>query len=681
MKRVSALFIVALFCVTALLDFFDSSTNLQQGMVARAEVSSFRFAAWSDMHVGPDLATNNLRVSEIADQIAALDPNFTIVPGDLEDSGFTADGIEVWKEAVNGQFTGDTAPSGLFDITLPSRGNYDKLVEPGDWETYFNTGQMSDQIGATNYSHQGGEEEETYSFDYGNSHFVSLDVPGRFDVAATHADIDWLDSDLDAAEGRGLTHAFLFFHGPVYCIQAGDPTMCPYCDPGARVSPLPALNDQMIEVINKHPIVSAAFSGHEGTNPYTHLDSTRIPDLTHPFEQFLVGNTTYPNTFSANYEARYDYLPPGRGFLMLDVEGASFTANWYQTGKSSPIKSLTFSKAEPTTPVVSIEGAPESVVEGTKVDLTAYVENGGEAGGLDYSWEVTKDGVPFASGSKSRLSFMPDDNGAYVVILTVTNRWGRTGQDSKTITVSNAPPEVEDISGPKRPVPIGSVVKLNATFNDPGTLDTHTAVWRWGTGRSPGVVTESSGSGSVSGKRIYNSPGIYQPKLVLTDSDGASVTSPFCYVVVYSASKSYETGSGWIDSPAGAYTPDPSLSGKASFGFVSSHSQGASISSRTMQIRFSIGGLKFANTGGQCVWASGLKARYRGVGVINGTGSYSFVLSINDGQVAGRGGVDKLRLKIWDTVSGKVVYDNQMGAPNAADARQAIAGGDIMVRQ
>ena len=43
------------------------------------------------------------------------------------------------------------------------------------------------------------------------------------------------------------------------------------------------------------------------------------------------------------------------------------------------------------------------------------------------------------------------------------------------------------------------------------------------------------------------------------------------------------------------------------------------------------------------------------------------------------GGVDRLRLKVWDKVSGLVVYDNQRGADDAADPTTALGGGSIVI--
>ncbi len=45
--------------------------------------------------------------------------------------------------------------------------------------------------------------------------------------------------------------------------------------------------------------------------------------------------------------------------------------------------------------------------------------------------------------------------------------------------------------------------------------------------------------------------------------------------MVYDPDDGFVTGGGWIDSPAGACQPDPNLSGKATFGFVSRYKKKA----------------------------------------------------------------------------------------------------------
>ena len=78
---------------------------------------------------------------------------------------------------------------------------------------------------------------------------------------------------------------------------------------------------------------------------------------------------------------------------------------------------------------------------------------------------------------------------------------------------------------------------------------------------------------------------------------------------------------------------------------------------------------------------SGARAQYRGLGTINGAGSYAFVLTAIDGQVSGGGGTDKFRIKITNRTTGQVIYDNQMNAPDTADPTTVIGGGSIVIHR
>lgn len=46
-----------------------------------------------------------------------------------------------------------------------------------------------------------------------------------------------------------------------------------------------------------------------------------------------------------------------------------------------------------------------------------------------------------------------------------------------------------------------------------------------------------------------------------------------------------------------------------------------------------------------------------------------------------KAGVDRFRIKIWDATTGQVMYDNQPGAANNADALGGIASGSIVIHK
>jgi len=270
----------------------------------------------------------------------------------------------------------------------------------------------------------------------------------------------------------------------------------------------------------------------------------------------------------------------------------------------------------------------------------------------------------------------PDD---YTISVTVTDKDNDAGTATKDITVNNVAPTVGAISGfTLDPIKVGiSIPLVSATFTDPGTLDTHTALWDWDDGTtSAGTVTESGGSGSVSGSHSYLAAGIYTISVTVTDKDGGSGTSTATsYIVVYDPNGGFVTGGGWIDSPKGAWAADPTMTGKANFGFVSKYKKGATAPEGETEFQFKAGNLNFHSSSYQWLVVAGSKAIYKGSGTINGAGTYGFLLSAIDGSP------DKFRIKIQN--GDITVYDNQVSGETGDDASPttSIVGGSIVVHK
>ena len=113
----------------------------------------------------------------------------------------------------------------------------------------------------------------------------------------------------------------------------------------------------------------------------------------------------------------------------------------------------------------------------------------------------------------------------------------------------------------------------------------------------------------------------------------------------------------------------------------SSNGKGASVPTGETEFQFHSAGFNFHSIAYEWLVVSGPKAQYKGTGTINGAGSFKFLLTVTDGQVAGGGGVDKFRLKVTD--GSAVVYDNVMGAPDDLTTAnpQAISSGSIVIHK
>ena len=150
---------------------------------------------------------------------------------------------------------------------------------------------------------------------------------------------------------------------------------------------------------------------------------------------------------------------------------------------------------------------------------------------------------------------------------------------------------------------------------------------------------------------------------------------------MYDPAAGFVTGGGWIESPEGAYVPDPSLTGKANFGFVSKYKKGKSTPDGNTTFQFKAADLKFESTSYDWMVIAGKKAQYKGSGTINGSGDYGFMLTAIDAALTPSTDVDLFRIKIWDNATDEVVYDNQLGSSDDADPTTAIGGGSIVIHE
>jgi PKD repeat protein len=253
------------------------------------------------------------------------------------------------------------------------------------------------------------------------------------------------------------------------------------------------------------------------------------------------------------------------------------------------------------------------------------------------------------------------------------------------LSPSSASPVLGPISADD-PAAAGLVVSVSAAFTDADARDTHSAVWTWGdsTPTQSGTVSEAGGSGTVSGYHAFSSAGIYAVSLTVTDSTGR--TGPVSRdIVIYDPSAGFVTGSGWIESPPGAYKEEETLVGRATFGFVSKYEKGATVPDGNTVFQFHAGRLNFRSDKHDWLVVAGARAQYKGVGTINGSGSYKFLLTAIDGQISGGAGVDRFRIKIWyyDSTLQQdvVVYDNQVDSSSIGTVNEGtiIGGGSIVI--
>ena len=278
------------------------------------------------------------------------------------------------------------------------------------------------------------------------------------------------------------------------------------------------------------------------------------------------------------------------------------------------------------------------------------------------------------TGNDTITAFL-DENG------NGTQDAGEDAEDTATKTWTNAPPTIvidTPTEGELFDLTAGPV-NLSATVSDPDAAEVLTCSVDWDDGSSP-TTGISGASGTCTDSHTYTVAGVYTVSATVTDLLGLSATDTVM-IVVYDPTAGFVTGGGWINSPAGAYAADATLTGRATFGFVSKYHKGASTPSGSTEFQFRAGNLNFHSDSYQWLVVAGARAQYKGTGTINGEPGYSFMLTAIDGALPGGGGSDKFRIKIWETTSGTVVYDNQVGAPDSDDPTTSLGGGNIVIHK
>jgi hypothetical protein len=328
-------------------------------------------------------------------------------------------------------------------------------------------------------------------------------------------------------------------------------------------------------------------------------------------------------------------------------------------------------------------GGPYLGNEGSAVTLSGSASDP-EGDALTRSWSFTSVGDPGTTCTPAGTGTLTptvtcDDNAIVTATLTASDGINAPVVSVASVTFGNVAPVVGALVSTPSIQAVGASVSVSAGFTDVGTHDTHSALLDWGdTSSSAGSVTESAGAGTATGVHVYTDPGIYTVSMTVTD-DNTGAATVTTNVVVYDPSGPFVTANGKFSSPSGAYTPnnpsDPNVVGTAQMQFVAKYHTGDTVPTGNGSFKFEAAGLDLDATG--FVWLvvtdAGDEAFFRGTGTVNGNSGYEFLVSGIDGSP------DLVRIKVWQTSTGTVLYDSQPGAADDADPTTALSSGQFNV--
>ena len=236
------------------------------------------------------------------------------------------------------------------------------------------------------------------------------------------------------------------------------------------------------------------------------------------------------------------------------------------------------------------------------------------------------------------------------------------------------------------PIPLGGTPLLKVNFTDVTSGNSNIVAWQYrvDNGSYGALIPVSPQSPNANVQASVSVPtgstDVIQVCVQGQDAGGNLSPETCALLAVYDPTAGFVTGGGWIISPTGAYVADPTLTGKANFGFVSKYQKGANVPTGNTEFQFKEGNLNFSSTNFQWLVIQGsTSAQFKGTGTINGKGSYNFIVTAVDGDnYNGAKKPDSFRMKITD-LSGAVVYDNKNGFSDTSGATTDLGGGSIQI--
>lgn len=400
----------------------------------------FRFAAYGDSRSYPS------DHAAVVNAIIASDPRFVLHTGDFVSRGGSESN---WQT----EFFTPAAPLLKDTCLYPTLGNHEEHASY--YFLYFCTPPGG-----------GIDNEQWYSFDYGNCHFVAVDTDDDFSTGS--AQYNWLVNDLQSATGEWL---FVYTHYPAYSSGSH----------GGRE----AVQDYLVPLFEQYA-VDMVFAGHDHLYEQSYKDGVYyITTGGGGADLYSCGSS--PNPYSQYCESAYHHCT-------IDVSGLSAVMK-ARHNDGSVFDEVTLAHG-PSAPIADFSGEPTA---GNPPLLVQFTD---ESSGMPdtWSWDFGDTG----GSTQQHPSHTYQNLGDYTVSLEVSNAYG---SDTETkvdyISVVNYACHVGSIAM-SDPGPPKYRATATITVHDQGCapLDGVSVDVAW----SGCVSGSDSGTTNASGQASFTSP-------------------------------------------------------------------------------------------------------------------------------------------------------------------------------
>ncbi len=218
-----------------------------------------------------------------------------------------------------------------------------------------------------------------YSFDWGNSHFASLDncrydssLPDNGMYRVSPEEISWLKRDLQDAQSRGARHLFVFAHANAFSDSSTTGPSDPDEGTGGGLVGNSEIRDALWQVLIDYG-VDAYLCGHvhEFNDEWGQKSDTKF------------NNTSVIHWMNGNsgcvVDANDNYVPGTNEFTLLSVTGDRVTADLYND-LGNPVYRRIFQSTQPSTFISKTSPVPNAIDAAVKGAITATFKSAPAAG-------------------------------------------------------------------------------------------------------------------------------------------------------------------------------------------------------------------------------------------------------------------------------------------------------------